>query len=262
MKLVPAHAASEISDPCGAWAGSQPCGVFTSSLEGAWFPHHFHFITSLFQPQLLALPELLVGFLGWILPCSRGWAGVPLSPTAFYQPGAIPALSRQQDLPLWCSTGPAGPVLALLPQGAEALLTSQLLWGRCWRDPAHSQGLELCCAGEGCSRGMQACSSLPGRASGLTWLPPASSTSRGCLVSHTALPGCPVLGRLATPARLGTSLGSLPLLPTQPWLSGRADEEERRDPSVGVMGSCCSRLNRVQVDWQDPAGLSASLEGP
>lgn len=71
-------------------------------------------------------------------------------------------------------------------------------------------GLQLRCASEDCSRGMQVCSNIPGRALGLTRLFYASSTSRGCRVSHAAQPGSSPPGW----RQAGQALpqGSVPLL--------------------------------------------------
>lgn len=109
--------------------------------------------------------------------------------------------------------------------------------------------LQLQCASEDCSRGMQACSNLPGRALGLTWLFHASSTSRGCRVSHTAQPGSSPPGW----RQAGQALpqGSVPLLVpfNCPLHSPGSLEEERNEEEEGNPSTqeteLCSRLSRV-----------------
>lgn len=99
---------------------------------------------------------------------------------------------------------PSGPTLLSPPTAPGELLEPSWACG-CRRGPSMLTGLQLCCASEDCSRGMQACSNLPGRALGLTWHFYASSTSRGCRVSHAAQPGWRQAGQ-ALPQ------GSVPLL--------------------------------------------------
>ena len=98
--------------------------------------------------------------------------------------------------------------------------------------------------------GMQACSSLPGRVRGLTWLSHASFTSRGCRVSHAAQPGSSPLGRSGMAARLGSLLAPLHCSLCSPGaLEEQMSGEEGWDPSVGGMGTCYSRLSTVLLGW-------------
>ena len=84
--------------------------------------------------------------------------------------------------------------------------------------------------------------------------PHASSTSRGCQVSHAAQPGSSPPGRRQ--AGQGLQQGSVPLLAPFPCslhspgsLEEQMSEEEGRDPSMGGMGSCYLRLSMVQLGW-------------
>lgn len=111
------------------------------------------------------------------------------------------------------------------------------------------RGLQLHCASDR-SRGMQACSNLPGRALGLPWLFHASSTSRGCWVSHAAQAGSSPPGW----RQAGQALpeGSVPLLVpfncslhSTGFLEEQRNEEEEGNPSTRGTELCCSRLNWV-----------------
>lgn len=73
--------------------------------------------------------DLQPAFLGLIPPRSRLWAGIPLSPTARSQPGAIPALSQHHHLPPHRSCTPQDRQGQLQPHGSCTLAP----WGGCWR---------------------------------------------------------------------------------------------------------------------------------
>lgn len=65
--------------------------------------------------------DLQSAVLGLIPPLSRLWAGIPLSPTARSQPGAIPALSQHHHLPPHRSCTPQDRQGQLQPHGSCAL---------------------------------------------------------------------------------------------------------------------------------------------
>lgn len=207
-----------------------------------------------------------MGLVGRILPWSRGWAGVPLSPTASASPVLVTSAGFAFPM-LWYSTGPAGPVLALLPWTAEPPFSShrsggggtgllEAAWSCCCR-----KGPSTLAGGQSCAvlvrtapGGMRPCSSLPGRAHGLRGLFHASSTSRGCRVSHAAQPGSSAWagdGQVRD-----CSKGLVPLLASFPCslhspgsLEEQMNKKEGRDPSMGGMGPCNFRLSAVQLGW-------------
>lgn len=180
-----------------------------------------------------------MGLVGRILPWSRGWAGVPLSPTASASPVLVTSAGFAFPM-LWYSTGPAGPVLALLPWTAEPPFSSHRSGGGGGtagsslvlllqeRTQHACRGPELRCAGEDCSRG-DATMQQSSRKS------PWPQRAFPCQLHFTWLQGesCSPARLLSLGGRragqglqqgLGTSPGFLPLLPAQPWVSGRADE--------------------------------------
>lgn len=99
---------------------------------------------------------------------------------------------------------------------------------------------------------MQACSNLPGRAHGLTRLFHASSTSRGCRVSHTAQPG-PSGDRQVRHCHKTQYLSwfpsTVPCTTLGLWKSRGMRKRRGTHPCEGW--SCA-----VQ-GWQDPAGWRA-----
>lgn len=177
-----------------------------------------------------------MGLVGRILPWSRGWAGVPLSPTA----SASPVLSRQQDLPSQCSGTPQdrlGQFWPCSPEQLNPLSPPTALGGAAGsslvlllqeRTQHACRGPDLRCAGEDCSRG-DATMQQSSRKS------PRPQRAFPCQLHFTWLQGesCSPARLLSLGRRqagqglqqgLGTSPGFLPLLPAQPWVSGRADE--------------------------------------
>lgn len=164
---------------------------------------------------------------------------------------------------LWYSTGPAGPVLALLPWTAEPPFSSHRSGGCCWKqpgpaaagkDPRLQGGWSCAVLVRTAPGGMRPCSSLPGRARGLRGLLHASSTSRGCRVSHAAQPGSSAWA--GDRQVRDCSKGLVPLLASFPCslhspgsLEEQMNKKEGRDPSVGGMGPCNFRLRTVQLGW-------------
>lgn len=160
------------------WGVSQLSG-------GKVIPHCLPLTTGSFQPQFcLCLSRAVLRWVGHIVP--RAGAGQEcLSPAANTDPGAV-TISRiclsgapQDRLGQFWPHSPRELNPPSAPTALGELLEPSWSCG-CRRGPSMLTGLQLHCASEDCSRGMQACNNLPGRALGLTWLFHASSTSRGC----------------------------------------------------------------------------------